>query len=74
MADIPFSPEKNPAKDDKLTFVLIFVPCFTVFFILALLGQLVGVHWKSWLPGAENMTNVFGGVKAAVYTFMSHII
>ena len=74
MADIPFFPEKNPEKDDKLTFVLIFVPCFAVFFIVALLGQLVGVHWKSWLPGAENMTNVFAGVKAAVYTFMSHII
>jgi len=32
------------------------------------------VHWKSWLPGAESTTNVFAGVKAAVYTFMSHII
>ncbi len=74
MTDIPFSAEKNPAKGDKLTFVLIFVPCFALFFILALLGQLIGVHWKSWLPGAENMTNVFAGVKAAVYTFMSHII
>ena len=74
MADIPFHPEKNPSKDDKLTFVLIFVPCFTVVLITALLGQLVGVSWRSWLPGAENMTNVFAGVKAAVYTFMSHII
>jgi hypothetical protein len=38
MADIPFFPEKNPAKDDKLTFVLIFVPCFALVFIVALLG------------------------------------
>ena len=74
MTDIPFSHEKNPAKDDKLTFVLIFVPCFAVVFVIALLGQLVGVHWRSWLPGAENMTNVFAGVKSAVYTFMSNII
>jgi light-harvesting complex 1 beta chain len=43
-------------------------------FPLALLGQLVGLHWKHWLPGAENMTNIYSGVKAAVYTFMSHII
>ena len=74
MANIPFFPEKNPATGDKLTFVLIFVPGFALFFVLALLGQLIGVHWKSWLPGAENTTNVFAGVKAAVYTFMSHII
>ena len=74
MANIHFFPEKNPATGDKLTFVLIFVPCFTVVLITALLGQLVGVSWRSWLPGAENMTNVFAGVKAAVYTFMSHII
>ena len=60
--------------DDKIAFVLIFVPCFVVLLSFAVFGQLVGLRWKSWLPGAENMTNVIGGVKASVYTFMSHII
>ncbi|MEY3519278.1 MAG: hypothetical protein RLZ89_2138 [Pseudomonadota bacterium] len=65
---------KPNGLDDKLAFVLIFVPCFAVLLSFAVLAQLVGLRWKSWLPGAENMTNVFAGVKASVYTFMSHII
>jgi len=65
---------KPNGLDDKIAFVLIFVPCFVVLLSFAVLAQLVGLRWKSWLPGAENMTNVFAGVKASVYTFMSHII
>ena len=65
---------KPNGLDDKIAVVLIFVPCFVVLLSFAVLAQLVGLRWKSWLPGAENMTNVFAGVKASVYTFMSHII
>ena len=65
---------KPNGLDEKIAFVLIFVPCFVVLLSFAVFGQLVGLQWKSWLPGAENMTNVFAGVKASVYTFMSHII
>ena len=65
---------KPNGLDNKIAFVLIFVPCFVVLLSFAVLAQLVGLRWKSWLPGAENMTNVFAGVKASVYTFMSHII
>lgn len=65
---------KSSSWDDKLAFVLIFVPCFVLLFSVAVAGQLVGLHWKAWLPGAENMTNLIAGVKASVYTFMSHII
>jgi light-harvesting complex 1 beta chain len=32
-----------------------------------------GWHWRSWLPGAEGVKSMTGGVKAAVYTFMSHL-
>jgi light-harvesting complex 1 beta chain len=58
---------------DRHSFSLIFVLGFVVFLAIALLGQLMGLHWRTWLPGAEGMKSVFGGVKAAVYTFMSHI-
>ena len=75
MSHTTFQVSSKPSGwDDKITFVLIFVPCFVVLLSFAVFGQLVGLRWKSWLPGAENMTNVFGGVKASVYTFMSHII
>jgi light-harvesting complex 1 beta chain len=45
-----------------------------VFLAIALAGQLLGAHWRTWLPGAEGVKSVFGGVKAAVYTFMSHLL
>jgi light-harvesting complex 1 beta chain len=63
----------HPAKGDRLTFVLVFVPCFVLLLFVAAIGQVLGVSWKSWLPGAENMTNIFSGVSAGIYTFMSHI-
>ena len=65
---------KPHGLDDKIAFVLIFVPCFVVLLSFAVVGQLIGMRWKSWLPGAENMPNIISGVKASVYTFMSHII
>jgi light-harvesting complex 1 beta chain len=61
------------ARGDKLTFVLVFVPSFVLLLFVAAMGQVLGMSWKSWLPGAENMTNIFSGVSAGIYTFMSHI-
>jgi light-harvesting complex 1 beta chain len=52
---------------------VIFALSFLVFFAIALSGQLLGWQWRAWLPGAEGVKSVFGGVKAAVYTFMSHL-
>ncbi|NBX54631.1 MAG: hypothetical protein EBQ82_02230 [Betaproteobacteria bacterium] len=47
---------------------------FGCLFIAALLAKLVGVQWRELLPGAEEAKTMSQGVKAAVYTFMSHII
>jgi light-harvesting complex 1 beta chain len=58
---------------DSSAFFLIFATAFMVFMAIALIGQLLGFPWRSWLPGAESVKSVFGGVKAAVYTFMSHL-
>lgn len=55
------------------SYYLIFTASFIVFLAIALAGQLLGWHWRSWLPGAEGVKSMFGGVKAAVYTFMSHL-
>jgi light-harvesting complex 1 beta chain len=59
----------HSAKGDKLTFALVFV----LLLFVAAIGQVLGVSWKSWLPGSENMSNIFSGVSAGIYTFMSHI-
>jgi len=41
---------------------------------IALVGSLTGMPWRSWLPGAESCKSLFGGVQAAVYSFMSHTL
>jgi len=73
MYDMSYHP-KPSHRDDKFTLVLIFAPCFVLLLSIAILGQLVGLHWQNWLPGAEQKSSLFSGVHAAVYTLMSHII
>jgi hypothetical protein len=73
MSVIPIQSVSHPAKGEKLTFVLVFVPCFVLLFCVAAIGQMMGISWKSWLPGAENMSNIVSGVSAGIYTFMSHV-
>ncbi|MCU0868916.1 MAG: hypothetical protein MUF30_04835 [Burkholderiales bacterium] len=58
---------------EQRAFLLIFVPAFVVFLAIALVGQTLGMRWRSWLPGAEGIKSVTGGVKASVYTFMSYL-
>ena len=60
-------------KEDGKAFFLIFASAFVVFLAIACVGQTLGMQWRSWLPGAESVKSVTGGVKAAVYTFMSHL-
>ena len=65
---------KPVARNDFRGFWVIYAISFLVFLLIALPGQLFGWHWRSWLPGAEGVDSLFGGVKAAVYTFMSHVL
>jgi len=67
------SPAAVTKADDRKVFLLIFATAFVVFLAIALVGQTLGMQWRSWLPGAEGVRSVTGGVKAAVYTFMSHL-
>jgi light-harvesting complex 1 beta chain len=62
-----------PAHEDIRHYWLIFAAAFVVFMAIALAGQLLGWQWRSWLPGAEGVKSLSGGVKAAVYTLMSHL-
>lgn len=51
----------------------IYVVSFAVFLLIALAAQICFVDWRSLLPGAEGSRSLLGGVKSAVYTFMSHL-
>jgi light-harvesting complex 1 beta chain len=74
MASTTNGPLQGVVKEDSKTFAAIFAVGFTVFFVIALVAQVLGWHWRSWLPGAEGVKSITGGVKAAVYTFMSHLL
>jgi light-harvesting complex 1 beta chain len=60
-------------KSDSKTFFTIFVVGFAVFLSIALVSQVLTWQWRTWLPGAEGEKSLVGGVRAAVYTFMSHL-
>jgi light-harvesting complex 1 beta chain len=45
-----------------------------LFLAIALVAETMGWQWRSWLPGAESAKSLTGGVKTAVYTFMSHLL
>jgi light-harvesting complex 1 beta chain len=64
---------KSVVQKDRRSFWPIFALSFAVFMAIAVAGQLLGWQWRSWLPGAEGVKSLHGGVKAAVYTFMSNL-
>jgi light-harvesting complex 1 beta chain len=68
------TPRSPLVKEDLRAFYGIFAVSFVVFFAIALVAQTLGWQWRSWLPGAEGVKSLTGGVKAAVYTFMSHLL
>jgi light-harvesting complex 1 beta chain len=73
MSQIQTAMPKPMVAGESRSYWFIFTLGFTVFLAIALFGQLLGWHWRTWLPGAEGVKSIFGGVKAAVYTFMSHL-
>jgi len=73
MADVQRSSPRHAVETNSVSFITIFTLSFVLFSAIALVGQLLGVQWRSWLPGAEGVKSLTGGVKAAVYTFMSHL-
>ena len=52
----------------------LFVALFAVFLLVALLGGLLHLGWRDWLPGAEGGRSLFAGVRAAVDTTITHLI
>jgi light-harvesting complex 1 beta chain len=64
---------RKPVPEGNQKDWVIFTAAFVLFMAIALTGQLLGWQWRTWLPGAEGVKSLNGGVKAAVYTFMSHL-
>ncbi len=62
-----------PAHHDSSSSTGLFVVGFVAFLAIALIARMLAMQWRTWLPGAEGEKSMIGGVRAAVYTFMSHI-
>ena len=73
MANMQLNQERERTVE-SVTFRMVFALGFVVVLAIALVGSLTGMPWGSWLPGAESCKSLFGGVQAAVYSFMSHTL
>ena len=73
MADVQRASPRHAVETTSVSFITIFTLSCVLFSAIAVVGQLLGAHWRAWLPGAESVKSLTGGVKAAVYTFMSHL-
>jgi light-harvesting complex 1 beta chain len=74
MQDTPSLNSEQSSETASNAYLTIFAVGFSFLFVLVLMGNLLGIHWRNYLPGAEDAKSMSQGVKSAVYTFMSHII
>lgn len=74
MADTTNLSLQQILKNDSKAYLGIFAVSFCLLLLVALCAQALTWQWRSWLPGAEAEKSLIGGVKGAVYTFMSHLL
>jgi light-harvesting complex 1 beta chain len=60
---------QTPLKEFRYLYVVL----FCVFLLLAMMGQMLFMDWRNWLPGAEGTRPMLGSVKSAVYTVISQL-
>ncbi len=62
------------SRNNDIALWIVLVLSFLLIFSIALFGTLMGLPWRRWLPGAESCTSFFGGLRAAVYSFISYLL
>ena len=73
MSHVAEASSRHTLLGDSWASMGIFAVLFAAFLAIASVAQLLMLQWRSWLPGAEESRTLFGGVRAAVYTLMSHL-
>lgn len=71
MAELISAPVHSPVPHHGDT--ALYWLCFVFVLAVALVGQALFLHWRNWFPGAESERSLWKGVRAGVYTFMSHL-
>ncbi len=64
----------NDPIDHYKGYWMIFVLLFTMFMVIAFIGQILFIDWRIWLPGAEKSMTMYEGVSASVHTVISQVI
>lgn len=63
----------HTAVHDGMANGALFLLSFSVVFCVAVTAQLLFFKWRRWFPGAESERSLIQGVRAGVYTFLSHL-
>ena len=63
----------SAAQTPLREFRYLYMVLFCVFLLLAMMGQMLFMDWRNWLPGAEGTQPMLGSVKSAVYTVISQL-
>jgi light-harvesting complex 1 beta chain len=73
MAQITSLPTNVNAAHDASANGTLFLFSFIVVLCVAVTAQLLFFKWRRWFPGAESERSLIKGVRAGVYTFLSHL-
>jgi light-harvesting complex 1 beta chain len=68
-AQLTHSVAQTPHQEFRYLYVVL----FCVFLLLAMMGQMLFMEWRNWLPGAEGTRPMYDSVKSAVYTVISQL-
>jgi light-harvesting complex 1 beta chain len=68
-AQLTHSEAQTPHQEFRYLYVVL----FCVFLLLAMMGQMLFMEWRNWLPGAEGSRSMYDSVKSAVYTVISQL-
>ncbi len=59
------SSQTEDQRTDELLARVLYCLTFLILFVVAVSASVVGLKWRSWLPGAEHFTSLSEGVRAA---------
>jgi light-harvesting complex 1 beta chain len=73
MAEITTASVAHQALQDSKSDEALFLVSFVIVLLIVVAAQMLFLQWRAWLPGAEGEKSLIKGVRAGVYTFMSHL-
>ena len=73
MAYLHAQPSDSILQAPIREFRYLYLVLFCVFLLLAMMGQMLFMDWRTWLPGAEGSRPMYESVKSAVYTVISQL-